>query len=257
VAAHLEPEILMIDEVLSVGDLRFQKKSLGKMNQVAEEGRTVLFVSHQMAAVSNLCQRCLWLDRGTLRLDGPTDEVIPAYVRSGSSFEGSRRFADEPLATTDALEIVALRLTDADGEIAGSFDVREPFRIEIDYRVRQPMTHCRIGIFVKTLDGTILFDSYDSDDSRYMGSRVPGEFTSRCAVQGDFLRPGGYSLTVNADVTGVLRLTRLENCLGFEIYDGGAVGNEIGGRRRGVILPRLDWEVSAGALAPVDGGSER
>ncbi|MEM9553873.1 MAG: ABC transporter ATP-binding protein [Acidobacteriota bacterium] len=250
VAAHLEPEILLVDEVLAVGDLRFQQKSLGKMNEVSRHGRTVLFVSHHMGAISTLCPRCIWLHRGRLRLDGPTDQVIAAYVREGSQLGGARLFDDEPLAQTDELVIRGLSLRGADGTSSGSIDVRRPFGIEIEYEVLRPMTHCRIGVFVQTHSGTIVFDSYDADHEEYFGPRVPGRYVSRAEVPGDFLMPGGYALTINADITGVKRLIRLENALLFEVYDTGAVGTEIGGRRRGVVLPKLDWRVR-----PLDAGS--
>ena len=90
VAAHLEPEILLVDEVLAVGDAAFQKKCLGKMGDVAQEGRTVLFVSHDMGALTRLCQRTLWIDEGHLCMNGPTEQVVSRYLTSGATIDGEQ-----------------------------------------------------------------------------------------------------------------------------------------------------------------------
>jgi lipopolysaccharide transport system ATP-binding protein len=245
VAAHLEPEVLIVDEVLSVGDAGFQQKCLGKMNEVARAGRTVLFVSHNMAAVSRLCTRAVWLDNGSIAKTGGPDEVLAAYLGSSgtSAISGERLwpdgFANPGVAT---FSLTGVRIANGDGPSTGHIDVRKPFTVDIQFRVLDRLRSCRVGILLRTADGTIVLDAYDTDDERYAGPREPGNYMSRCTLPGKLLSPGRYVISVNAGEPGSRNLAFAEAALNIEIVDTGAVGSHMRGGRSGIIRPEVQWE---------------
>src|SRR5207248_1545313 len=136
VAAHLEPDILVVDEVLAVGDAEFQKKSLGKMQEIGESGRTVIFVSHNMATVARLCTRALMLDGGRIVAEGVTETVIAEYLRSGSETAGRRVWPDAATAPGDAVaRLRHVAVVDGEGRDADAVDLREPVAIEMSFEV--------------------------------------------------------------------------------------------------------------------------
>ena len=136
VAAHLEPEILMVDEVLAVGDIRFQKKCLSKMGDVASEGRTVLYVAHNMPAISRLCQRAILMGNGQVVQDGPVHEVISTYLNSGLGTSAMREWPDLAQAPGgDIARLCSVRVAYADGDIADTVDIRKSFQISMEYEV--------------------------------------------------------------------------------------------------------------------------
>ena len=135
VAAHLEPEILIVDEVLAVGDIRFQKKCLSKMDEVARAGRTVLYVAHNMPAISRLCQRAILMGNGRVVQDGPVHEVISTYLNSGLGTSAVREWTDLARAPGgDIVRLCAVRVLDQNGEIPDAIDIRRPLRIETETR---------------------------------------------------------------------------------------------------------------------------
>jgi lipopolysaccharide transport system ATP-binding protein len=243
VAAHLEPDILVVDEVLAVGDVAFQKKCLGKMGDVAKEGRTVLFVSHNMAAINRLCQRVLWIHDGYLRMTGPAEEVVSSYLTAGSVMDG-QRFWEEGLANpgVNELRIQAVRIRNGIGEISARVDFRKPVYVEISYRVLKTLPYCRIGFLIVTVHGTIVFEAYDVDDERYAGPKHPGTYTIRCEIPGNMLNPGTYVVSINAGIPNVKNLALIHNVLIFDIEDIGTVGSTPYTERKGIIHPRLRWE---------------
>ncbi len=244
VAAHLEPEILLIDEVLAVGDVSFQRKCIGKMNDVAKEGRTILFVSHNMAAVNRLCERVLWIDEGGLRCSGDTGDVIREYLADGSSFIGARTW-EGGLSNpgVEVLKVHAMRVRNSEGDVISVVAGDEPFRVEIDYQIADSLPASRIGFVVSTPDGTVAFDAFDSDKERFSSSRLPGSYTSACEVPGQLLGPGRYLLSVVAGIPGVRSLASYEGALTIDVNDTGVVGSHMPGGRLGVFRPNLAWEV--------------
>jgi lipopolysaccharide transport system ATP-binding protein len=139
VAAHLEPEILIIDEVLAVGDARFQKKCLNKMQDVGQAGRTVLFVSHNMPAISRLCERAMLLDEGIILADGLAHEVVSVYLKSENDATAERKWPDLNKAPgSDVVRLRAVRVRIKDGQIANVVDIRQPVRLEMEYEVLKP-----------------------------------------------------------------------------------------------------------------------
>jgi len=242
VAAHLEPEILVVDEVLAVGDSAFQKKCLGKMGAVATEGRTVIFVSHNMGAINRLCQTAIWLDKGRIVQQGPTAEVVANYLIVDSSDAGQCEWA-EGIADPNVEEfrLYSVRIHTAQGAVASVVDVRYPFVLSFEYEFRKQLPYCRVGFTLETADGTGLFESYDTDQEANQGPRRPGRYKFRCEVPGNFLLPGAYSISVAAGMPNVKTLLWKESVLSLTVEDT-AISGDMRAQPYGVIRPKLKWE---------------
>ena len=249
VAAHLEPEILVVDEVLAVGDAEFQRKCLGKMSDVAQAGRTVLFVSHNMSAILRLTQECIVLDRGEMLLRASSAEAVDFYLSSGHAKAGKRVWTAEEIPDKAApFQPVALRLYDRRGSIVDTIRSTEPFSLELEYHLDAPLTGLRIGIYLFTARGEAVLTSFDLDDpSMYEKhtSRSAGRFTSRCTIPANTLNQGRYSVGVNASSYNVKRYFQDEQALDFNVDATGAPGMQWLEPRPGVIRPHLEWKIEA------------
>jgi lipopolysaccharide transport system ATP-binding protein len=245
VAAHLEPEILLVDEVLAVGDVSFQKKCLGKMDQVAKEGRTVLFVSHNMAAINRLCNQTLWIDAGCLHLQGETEKVIAAYLSEGSSEGGEVFWKDTALAPGDEdIRLRAVRILNHKNEISDTLDILQPLSVEVEYEVKKTLPPIRIVVRVTTIDGVILFLSRDNYNTVWQErSRSPGIYVSRCEIPPELLNAGCYTVTVSAELPFVKIFFLEEHVLRFSVQRTGGTGAEYSEPWPGIICPSLKWEV--------------
>lgn len=164
VAAHLEPEILVVDEVLAVGDAEFQRKCLGKMSDVAQEGRTVLFVSHNMSAILRLTEQAIVLEKGRLVMQSPTAQAIDYYMASGFSDVGEHFWKpDEVPSDASPFCPLALRVKDRQGRVVDTMRSTDPITVEVEYRLSSPITGLRVGIYLLTLRGEYVFTSFDID----------------------------------------------------------------------------------------------
>ena len=147
VAAHLEPEILVVDEVLAVGDAEFQRKCLGKMGDVAQQGRTVLFVSHNMSAILRLTQEAIVLNKGQLTMRGPTQEAVDFYLSSGQAQAGERFWDAEDIPASSApFSPISLKVKDRSGKVVDTVRSTEPVHIEFEYQLDTAITGLRIGL---------------------------------------------------------------------------------------------------------------
>jgi lipopolysaccharide transport system ATP-binding protein len=247
VAAHLEPEILVVDEVLAVGDAEFQKKCLGKMGDVAQQGRTVLFVSHNMSAILRLTQESLVLEKGQLVLRAPSSEAVDFYLSAGNTAAGERVWdTDEIPADATPFRPIALRLHDKSGNVVDTIRSIEPFSIEMEYSLSAPLTGLRIGIYISTSRGEYVLTSFDIDDENHFdkhGSREAGHYISRCTIPSDFLNGGRYLLGVNASSYHVRRYFMDEQALSFNVNTAGAPGMQWSEPRPGLVRPRLEWKI--------------
>jgi lipopolysaccharide transport system ATP-binding protein len=247
VAAHLEPEILVVDEVLAVGDAEFQRKCLGKMNDVAQQGRTVLFVSHNMSAILRLTQDAIVLKKGRLIKRAPTAEAVDFYLSSGQAESGQRVWeADDVPAASEPFRPVAIRIKDRSGKVVDTIRSTEPLTVEWEYQINAPITGLRVGVYLSTMRGEYVFTSFDTDDAqRYeqFGSRQPGRYVSCCEIPADFFNEGRYSLGVNASSFGVKRYFMDENALSFNVDISGAPGMQWAEVRQGPVRPRLNWKI--------------
>lgn len=247
VAAHLEPEILVVDEVLAVGDAEFQRKCLGKMNDVAQQGRTVLFVSHNMSAILRLTEEAIVLKKGQLIKRAPTAEAVDFYLSSGQAESGQRVWeADDVPAASEPFRPVSIRLKDRSGKVVDTIRSTEPLTVEWEYQINAPITGLRVGMYLSTMRGEYVFTAFDTDDAEQyeqFGTRQAGRYVSRCEVPADFFNEGRYSLGVNASSFGVKRYFMDENALSFNVDISGAPGMQWAEVRQGPVRPRLDWKI--------------
>ena len=247
VAAHLEPEILVVDEVLAVGDAEFQKKCLGKMGDVAQQGRTVLFVSHNMSAILRLTQEAIVLKKGALIKRAPTPEAVDFYLASGQAETGERAWdADDVPAASMPFRPISLKVKERSGKVVDTVRSAEPVTVEFEYQLDAPITGLRVGMYLSTMRGEYVFTSFDTDDAQQyeqFGSRKAGRYISRCTMPADLLNEGRYSLGVNASSFGIKRYFMDENALSFNVDVSGAPGMQWPEMRVGPIRPRLDWKI--------------
>lgn len=247
VAAHLEPEILVVDEVLAVGDAEFQRKCLGKMSDVAQEGRTVLFVSHNMSAILRMTEECLVLENGRLVYRAVTPDAVDYYMAAGFSGTGERRWQhDEIPADAAPFQPVALRVLDGQGRCLDTLRSTEPIQVEFEYHLSQSVTGLRVGVYLLTLRGEYVFTSFDTDDPAQFekyGVRPAGHYVSRCTLPGNYLNDGRYVLAVNASAFRVRRYFQDEHALAFTVDGAGAPGKHWSESRLGPLRPALDWQI--------------
>lgn len=244
VAAHLEPEILIIDEVLAVGDIAFQKKCIGKIGQVSRSGRTVLIVSHAMNPVANLCNRAIWLNDGEIAMQGRPLEVIAGYLSSESATSGEQVWPDGlSLVGVDELKVLSMRVLNEKGEIVPGAGLGQRFFIEIAYRICEPLPRCRVGFVLLSSEGVAVFESYDADDPSNAGPREAGTYVARCEIPGHLLNTGRYMLSLRASMPDK-PLVASDNVLTLHTGQGRKDDDPLrmGQQRRGVIWPHLAWE---------------
>ncbi len=247
VAAHLEPEILIVDEVLAVGDAEFQRKCLGKMSDVAEAGRTVLFVSHNMSAILRLTEESIVLEKGKLAFRASTREAVDYYMASGLSQSGERNWTAEEIPADSApFKPIAMRVRDPQGKVVDSVQSRQPLKIEIEYEVDQPIQGLRVGIYLQTNRGETIFTSFDTDEPKQYDKfalRPAGHYLSQTELPAHFLNEGQYVLGINASSFRVRRYFQEERALAFTVDAMGAPGMQWPEPRQGVVRPMLEWKI--------------
>ncbi|MBN2044445.1 MAG: ABC transporter ATP-binding protein [Anaerolineales bacterium] len=247
VAAHLEPEILVVDEVLAVGDAEFQRRCIGKMSEVAGEGRTVLFVSHNMSAVIRLTEESIVLQNGQMVYRAPTQEAVEFYMSSGYSQSSERRWSlDEIPDSAKPFRPIALRVKDPRGNIGDVVRSIEPLTVEMEYELEEDIQGLRVGIYLLTMRGDLVFVSFDTDSGpeyEKFGTRPAGRYVSRCQIPADFFNEGQYVIGINASSYRVKRFFQEEHALSFSIDSMGAPGKQWPEVRMGSVRPRLNWQI--------------
>lgn len=247
VAAHLEPEILVVDEVLAVGDAEFQRKCLGKMNDVAQEGRTVLFVSHNMSAILRLTQETIVLDQGRIIMRGPTPEAVDYYLNMGLTEQGERFWQQEdPTSAKSPFQPIALRVLNAQGQIVDTVQSVEGFDIELEYQLKEAISGLRVGLYILTTRGEFVFTTFDTDDSVLFEThreRPAGHYVSRCHIPPDLMNEGRFVLGVNASSYRIQRFFQEDKALTFTVDATGAPGTHWPEKRLGPVRPKLDWTI--------------
>lgn len=241
IAAHLEPEILIVDEVLAVGDARFQKKCLGRMNEIGREGRTVLVVSHNMNVIQSLCGRAIWLDEGRMAFDGPARAAVIAY----SEFRGKNVLvrswkddADPP--GNESVRVLGARVVPADGLAGESLAVDTAFRVEFAYRVLEEIPVFNLVMHFRTVDGQTVFVT--AADPRTVSA---GTYRSTCFIPANLLNNGKYTMELVFGRDGNVVLYKAENPLVFEVHDIERKPGSFLGEIPGVVRPNLEWDTQA------------
>ena len=245
VAAHLEPEILVVDEVLAVGDAEFQRKCLGKMSDVAQEGRTVLFVSHNMSAILRLTQETIVLDHGKVAMRAPTPEAVDAYLNMGLTKQGERVWEDNEFAV-EPFEPVALRVRNHQGNVVDTVNSAEGFSIELEYQLTDAISGLRVGLYMMTSRGEFVFTTFDTDDPGLFDrftSRPAGRYISRCEIPPNLMNEGRFALGVNASTYRIKRYFQDDKALTFTVDGTGAPGMQWPENRLGAVRPKLDWKI--------------
>jgi lipopolysaccharide transport system ATP-binding protein len=240
VAAHLEPEILIIDEVLAVGDVGFQKKCLWKMGDVAKQGRTVLFVSHNMAAVRNLCVRGVWLRDGMIAKIGEIGEVIQACLADQVKPVGllqKHKTVDDPVFRLEDLKIRQ------DQEDTATMFTNRPTRVEVFFTLKKDIAGLRLGFDLCTPQGEVIWRSFvDDTKSALNGAWRPGTYKSVCIIPGDLLSAQTYELVFLAGIHQVRWITKndVRLTLSYQNIDG--VNSHYSDTSRpGILMPLLEW----------------
>jgi lipopolysaccharide transport system ATP-binding protein len=249
VAAHLEPEILLVDEVLAVGDAEFQRRCLGRMEDFGESGRTVLFVSHNMQTLSQLCDRAILLERGEIVLDGPASEVVAKYLQSVHGTGSRRVWADRGSAPGDDLvRLLEVRVVDEHGETADSVDVRRPVGIELRFEVHRRGGPVFPKIKVYDRQGDVAFNALDPSP-RWHEPASPGEYVATAWIPANLLNEGLASVDVGICSIGALKLhphAGAVDAVSFNVHDPGEGDSARGvfaGQLKGVVRPLLEWTV--------------
>jgi lipopolysaccharide transport system ATP-binding protein len=245
VAAHLEPEILLVDEVLAVGDAAFQRKCLDKMEEVGKRGRTVLFVSHNMPSITRLCERTILLDSGGVIADGPSHQVVSTYLASGLGTSAVREWEEDRAPGDQVGRLRAVRVRSEDGRIAEGMDIRRPVVLEVEYELMESGSAPSPLFEVFNEDGLCVFGTIDADPEWRGRPRPAGRYQSSVSIPGNFLAEG--TLFVNAGLLTLTPKTKhfyTRDCVAFQVIDsmdGDSARGDYGGSMRGVVRPLLPW----------------
>jgi len=246
VAAHLEPEILIVDEVLAVGDAAFQKKCIRKMQDVGRSGRTILFVSHNMPAVKMLCTRAILLDEGRLVMDGTPHDVVSAYMTSDVGVPAERVWEDPALAPGRRVaKLRAIRVIRRDGAVAPAVDIRDDVGLQLEYDVKEPGHILMPQFYVYNDEGLLLFASYEQQNAWAQRPRPEGRYVSTAWIPGNLLSAGMFyvSCALLSRSTGVSQFYE-QQAVAFLVTDNMGEGTARGdwaGSYRGVVRPLLPW----------------
>ena len=248
VGAHLEPEILIVDEVLAVGDLAFQKKCMGKMEDIGGQGRTVLFVSHNMASIARLCPRAILLDQGRVLEDGPCDRVISKYLASGNGTVESREWPTwEDAPGNEVSRLRAIRIRTRSGQISEIVDIQNPIGLEMEYDVLEPghMLFPYYNVF--NHEGVRVMSVVDKDPAWQGVAREPGCYKTTAWIPGNLLSEGTFFVDAAMRAPEPkIRHFHERQTIAFQVVDsmrdGGARAVGFSAKMSAVIRPLLDWE---------------
>lgn len=250
IAAFFEPDILLIDEVLSVGDAAFQKKSLEKMEEVTKNGkRTVIFVSHNMGAIQNLCNRTMLLNKGKVIKIGPTNEVIQGYLNSNNISSAEREWDGVRKAPGDDLiRLKSVKIKNKEGKVSESVDIREPVFIETEYWNLKPGSQRVAGLHFWNEEGINIFTSYDLHNPEWRKRELTtGIVKSTCKIPGNFLAEGriSVSLIINTHHPIPTGHVNIQDVVSFNVFDpfgGDTVRGDFDISWPGAVRPMLEWE---------------
>lgn len=241
VAAHLEPEILVVDEVLAVGDAQFQKKCLGKMGDVAKEGRTVLFVSHNMGAITNLCESSIFLDSGQIIFTGSASEVVSKYLDYVTERGGGEVFLEK---TSSPAYFTKIAILDSNDDPTETVDLTSGFKIYLEYDVLQPITGLEVSFSLFDKHDSFIFYSGISKSPNFINpDHQPGHYVAEVNVPKNFIAPGLYTITISLEQPNIYLFDIRENVIGFSVIDSGSKEYLYSGQDIGAVLVDFEWQV--------------
>ena len=259
VAAHLDTEILLMDEVLAVGDLTFQRKCLGKMEEIGRSGRTVMFVSHNVHAVTGLCPRTILIKEGSIAADGPSSDVMGAYLREDHGPGAAREWPDLQTAPGNHIaRLTGVRVRNSDGAISSAADIRRPVGIEVEFEVLEAGHILVPSVQFYNQDGTCAFISFELDSEWRRSPRAAGRYTAVAWVPANFLAEGTMIVGAAVSTADPVTIHAMDrDAVAFQVVDtfaGDTARGDYGGPMPGVVRPMLRWETRQlpdGAVAPV------
>lgn len=247
-AVHLDPEILVMDEVLAVGDVSFQQKCLDKMHAIMQEGRTILFVSHNMPAVTRLCKRAVWIEHGRVVEDGPAPDVVNSYLGQSWEISEEREWAAAEAPGNGVVRLRRVRVCDETGDTAGSVDVGRAAGIEFTYEVLTPGLTLLPQLDLYNEAGVHIFTTHDVSEQWRRQARPAGEYVSTVRIPGNYLAAGNF--LVHASIVSHLPTTSVHthvpNVVTFQVLEGedasrpSARGDYLG-PMPGLVRPLLNW----------------
>jgi lipopolysaccharide transport system ATP-binding protein len=233
VAAHLESEILIVDEVLAVGDAEFQKKCLGKMDEVSKsEGRTILFVSHNMGAIQTLCNKGILLNKGTIKCSGRIDEVLNEYIKIGSSYIQAYSSQDD---LTKRIQILNASIVNKEGILTSDFALGEP--VFVNFTIKNLSLEKDVRYNIAILD---IFDRIITVDSLYVQPNQ-GYKSYRVALPSELLMPTRFKVTLTIDIPAIKLIEVMPESLNFEIINRNSKIGSRGDTDFGFLIPKFKW----------------
>ena len=245
VAAHFEPEILLVDEVLAVGDARFQRKCLNKLQDVGDGGRTVIFVSHNMTTITRLCDRAILLEHGNVANDGPVADVVANYMHSEMGTTAARQWSAEHAPGKEVARLRAVRIEDMNGQVSESIDIRSSFCVVMEYDILQEGNILLPNFHVYNNEGIPIFSAVDLDPEWRQRPRPAGRFASRAIVPGNLLAEGAFFVRTALITLEPVKVQYNEpDVVAFQVIDtidGNSARGDYGGNLVGVMRPMLEW----------------
>jgi lipopolysaccharide transport system ATP-binding protein len=248
VAAHLEPEILLIDEVLAVGDAEFQRRCLGKMNEVAGQGRTVVFVSHNLQAIQSLCPKTIWIDTGRIAESGISQTVIGHYLALSEQSVGEKIWPKGARPGNEDFELMQIVVRSGHtGKKVSNLLTSEPIRIEMEFFLKKPLPGLCVGFDLMTLSGTVVLRSYHTDASESdMPIQSAGNNRWICTISPGIMNAGSYCIAPRISIHNQRWIVNMDPVLSFETTLNHGISpywNVLNkSNRPGVIAPILKWE---------------
>jgi lipopolysaccharide transport system ATP-binding protein len=241
VAAHLEPEILIVDEVLAVGDVQFQKKCLGKMRDIGREGRTILFVSHNVAAIRNLCSKGIFLSQGNVVENSTIEKTISRYLNTGDKTSNYWQRSDDTPSNEDIyfLEIDIKNDQEKSTELVSSI---EPIYIDVSIYASREISDVQIHIRITNQEGIHVLTTANTDFSKNSKDIKQGFYKFRVTIPPSFLYPGNYSLTIAVMIPKTKLFDLVDGLVSFSIEDMGNHATILKDGRQGIVTPILDWQ---------------
>ncbi len=246
VAAHLDPEILLVDEVLSVGDAAFQKKCLGKMSQVSKEGRTILFVSHHMPSIASLCSRAVLLDAGQIVRTGETREVVADYLSTHVAKTGTATWDLDNAPGDETARIRKIEIRDPGGTPTDSLWMGDTIGLLMEFTVLKPGLRVNPVFSVKDPSGLVVFSSANYEEPSWgIHCYDQGRVRTVCEVPAHILNEGKYLVDAMLVQEGRFVKAHSENAVGFTVYDDASTRGDYLGEWRGVVRPRCGWQTES------------
>ena len=246
VAAHLEPEILIVDEVLAVGDAAFQRKCLDKMEDAGQDGRTVLFVSHNLPAVARLCSRAILLKGGTIIADGTANDIVTQYLANEQNLQATKCWTPDEAPGDESAQLRSMRIKNEQDEAMDVVEIREPIGLEMEFDVFDPGRIMMVSFTVFDDQGNQVFITVDTDETWQGRPRPAGTYKATAWIPGNLMGEGTFNIGAHLSTMDPLTMHfNAHQAISVQVIDnlgpGSARGNYIGAFP-GAVRPKLNWE---------------